>query len=196
MTLKITSIFLVLTIIACSGKTQNKISNGNQSTDSKLNYKNFIVTKGKIGEIKLGMKISSIQNTLSKFSMKELEAYDFGFDGGGKAMMYVYNEEPIFALVPAYETDSIIAIIGLHKNLIFDSEVHVGMTVKEILKYYPNSKVELNLMTGWEEIYDEKNDFVLVFKTDENNQIGKYEVIDESSKPINLKPTLTWITII
>lgn len=200
MTLKITSIFIVLTLLACTGKTKNKISEQDKIIDSKLNaelnFNDYKVSKGQIGEIKLGLKISSLMNTLSNFTSKQLEAHDFGFDGGGNAFLYSYKNEPVFALVPAYETDSIIAIIGLHKNLLFKSGVQVGMSVKEILKFYPNCEVDLNLMTDWEEIYDDKNDFILVFKTDEENRIGKYIEIDESSKPVNLKPKMTWITII
>lgn len=51
-------------------------------------------------------------------------------------------------------------------------------------------------MISWEEIYDSKNNFILVFKTVENNQIGKYKDFDTPSKPINLKPKLNWITML
>ena len=198
MPLKFTSILLFLIMASCSTKSKNLHENKttNSKLNSELNFENFIVTKGKLGDIKVGMKISTIQNLLSKFEVKELEAYEFGFDGGGIAKMYVYKEEPIFALIPAYETDSIIAIIGLHETLIFESKVKVGLTVKEVLNYYPNCTIEQNLMMGWEEIYDSKNDFILVFKTVENNQIGKYKDFDTPSKPINLKPKLNWITIL
>jgi hypothetical protein len=195
---EISSILLFLIMASCALKSKN--SSDKKPTPFKfsteLNFEDFIVTKGKLGDIKVGMKISTIQNLLSKFEERELEAYDFGFDGGGIAKMYFYQKEPIFALVPAYETDLIIAIVGLHENLIFKSKVRIGMTVKKVLNHYPNGIIEKNLMMGWEEIYDLENDFILVFKTDENNQIGKYKDFDTPSKPINLKPKLTWITIL
>lgn len=200
MTFKILLIFIVLSLLACSGKIKDEISETDKIIDVKsmkeLNFSDYKVYKGQIGGIKIGMKISSLKDTLSKFSKQQVGAYDFGFDGGGDAFLYSYNNEPVFALVPAHETDSIIAIIGLHKNLIFKSGFQIGMTVKEILKFQPNCTINLNLMSDWEEIHDDKNDFILVFLTDETNRIGKYKAINESSKPINLNPKLTWITIL
>ena len=109
---------------------------------------------------------------------------------------YLFDKEQLFALVTALETDSIIAIIGLHKKLFFNSGIHVGMSVKEIVSLYHKCVVEQNLMMYWEEIYDDKNNFTFVFKTDDTNRIGNYIEFDVQTKPINLSPLVNWITII
>jgi hypothetical protein len=196
--LKRTSLFLLLTLVACSEK--NSRSETAKTTETietdVLNFKEYKVSKGQIGEIKIGKRISELTTALSTFTSKEIDAYDFGFDGGGKAIVYSYKNEAVFALVPAYETDYIIALIALHKNLVFKSGIQVGMSVDQVLKHYPNAEFELNLMSDWEEIADAKNAFILVFKTDEEHRIGTYTKIGEPSKPFNLKPKMAWVTLL
>jgi hypothetical protein len=195
---KLTSLLFLLTLFGCSERNQlseRAEAIGTTETDT-LNFEEFTISKGQIGEIKIGMKLSELATALSTFNSKEIDAYDFGFDGGGKAIVYSYKNEAVFALVPAYQTDSIISIIGLHKNLVFKSGIQVGMSVDQVLRHYPNAEVELNLMTDWEEIADAKNAYILVFKTDEKSRIGKYPEIGEPSKPFNLKPKMEWVTIL
>lgn len=88
---KFTSILLFLILASCSTKSKNLHENKttNIKLNSKLNFENFIVTKVKIGDIKVGMKISNIQNLQLIFEVKEHEAFDFGFDGGGIAYIYL-----------------------------------------------------------------------------------------------------------
>lgn len=204
MTYKMTIVLLLFSVVACTTNSKQQLSDEDQNdvfevadtiTQDELDFAAYTMEKGRLGEIKVGTKIASLQGTLNQFEVQQIEAYDFGFDGGGEAFLYSYQNEPVFALIPAYETDSIIAIIGLHQKLQTSSGIHVNMSVKEIMKVYPHCKVDLNFMTDWEEIYDRQNDFLFVFVTDEKNRIGKYTEIGKLSKPLNLHPTLSWITL-
>ena len=172
---KIASLTFIILLFACSEKSKIPQEVESETKQKKsFRFEDFSVSKGRLGNIQLGMKISSLKNQLSFFDSKKVDAIYFGFDGGGKANIYLFDKEPLFALVTALETDSIIAIIGLHKKLFFNSGIHVGMSVKETVSLYPKCIVEQNLMMNWEEIYDEKNNFIFVFKTDVTNRIGNY----------------------
>ena len=163
---------------------------------NEFSLNDFLVKKGSVGKIKIGDRISDHSESLKKLQIKSIEAIDFGFDGGGEAYLYSYNNEAVFGIVPAYHTDSIIGLIVLHPKLKTNSNISVGMTVKELMKLQPEAKVQLNLMNDWEEINDNGTSCFYVFKTDESNRIGDYSTIDEEVQPtLHLSTKITWIQI-
>lgn len=160
-----------------------------------FSFLDYPISKGRVGNIKVGTAINSYEKQLKSLKKRETDAYQFGYDGGGVAQVYFYKDEAVFALIPKIETDSIIAVIIMNENFQTVSRVRVGMKVQEVTSLYPNTKVQLNELMGWEEVYDHNNDFILVFKTSDENRIGVYAKYREGSTPINLTPKLEWITI-
>jgi hypothetical protein len=53
--------------------------------------------------------------------------------------MYLMRNETVFNLIPSFDKDSIIAIIGLLKKFPIIKGVQIGKTVKDILQYYPKA---------------------------------------------------------
>ena len=160
-----------------------------------FSFLDYPISKGRAGNIKVGTSIRDYEKQLKSLKKRETDAYQFGYDGGGVAQVYFYKDEPVFALIPALETDSILAIIVMNENFQTVSSVRVGMKVQEVSSLYPNVKVQINELMEWEEIYDQKNDFQLVFKTTDEDRIGVYAEYKEGSAPINLTPKLEWIMI-
>lgn len=161
----------------------------------KVNFNEYVVSKGKLGSIELSMTISECNKALTPFTRVVRDAYDFGFDGGGISYVYSYEDQPVFALIPAYETDSIIAIAVLSDRIPFENKSYVGISVKELLEQNPKQQVYINLMMNWEELLLEKEQLVYIFNTSETNRIGKYAEIGEPGEAIFLSPKTDWVLL-
>ncbi|WP_207435643.1 hypothetical protein [Sabulibacter ruber] len=162
---------------------------------SAFDFKRFEIGKGRIGAIKVGQNISDFESELTSLTKEVIESYDVGFDGGGEVYLYQYNKEPILAIVPFYDTDSIIALVGFHKELKTSSGIHPKMTANELSKKYPQALYYLDLMNGGELLEDTEKGWIFVFNTNEKNQIGVYKEIEDGSKVRNGNVQMDWITI-
>jgi hypothetical protein len=156
--------------------------------------KRFPIGKGRLGPITIGMTMAKANSLLTDFEKQKAESYDFGYDGGGDAWIYNKNGRHVFAIVPSY-TDSIIAIVAIDKDLKSSKGLHPGMTVKELISFYPNAKTYLNLMMSWEEIIDDVNGWENVFITSEEKRIGEYKDVDSPGLPKRFDVKSDWITI-
>lgn len=134
----------------------------------------FIISKTGIGPIQLGMDVPAAEIYLKHLKKVETEAWFFGYDGGGSAYMYTLDGVPYLVLIPAYESDSIIAIVALHQSIATPKGIRPGMTVEALLKIIPYKKVDYNPMSEWEEIYDLKNGWVFVLENRSSQNAGKY----------------------
>ena len=203
MKLKLTLIILTILQLSCKNDTEKQIkpSNiGTQKVESQkkitigFDFEAFKISKGQIGEI-VGINIYYAEKKLNGLTKKEAEAYDFGFDGGGKAYIYLLENEPVLALVPKMDSEEILVIIALSKNLKTNNGLNPKSKVKEVQQKYPNIEINQDLMMNWEDIYDENNDWIFVFMTDENNRIGDYKEIEMPTKPKRTETKMDWITI-
>lgn len=199
---KIIIAFCFLTLLSC-GKDKEKETQPNTiETPEKENgevelydFSKFEIGKASLGPVKVGMTIKKAEEYLSDFKKQEAEAYDFGFDGGGKSYIYNYKGKPVLALLPYGESDSILAIVAIDKNLRTTKGLHPGMTAGALLPLYPNVKFHLNHMMEWEEVFDDVNGWTIVFSTDDKNRIGEYKDMNTPSLPKKLEVPGNWITI-
>ena len=119
--------------------------------DSQLfDYKKFTISKGSMGTLKIGMTCLEADKILSKLTKKEIDPFNFGFDGGGKAYIYYFEKEPILSLIPRFETDTIFAIIALSKEITTKNGLRPNATVAEILQKNPKLSVNYNPIMDWE----------------------------------------------
>jgi hypothetical protein len=160
-----------------------------------FSFLDYPISRGRVGNIKVGTQITSYYRQLKSLKKSETTSYQFGFDGGGIASVYSFKNEPVFALIPALETDSIIAIIVMNENFQSISRVRVGMKAQEVSSLYPLAKIQVNEMMNWEEMYDKENNFSLIFKTKNEYRVGVYTDIEKATSPVNLTPKLDWITV-
>ncbi|KAF2516581.1 hypothetical protein [Flavobacterium foetidum] len=206
---KISLLILFLFVISCGKKTETQTENAN--TEAKevtiqkvapetretpnFDFENFKIEKGKVGDITIGMTMNEAESFLKNLSKTEAEAYDFGFDGGGKAYLYSFKDELVLALIPKRDSDEILAIAALNEKLRTTNGLHPKSSIQEIKKLYPKTQINQNLMMGWEVIYDEKNDWEFVFMTTEENRIGAYNDFETPAEPKIMNAKSDWITI-
>lgn len=142
------------------------------------------------------MTINTAEKNLHNLEKKEAEAYDFGFDGGGKSYIYYFDDKPVLALVPKMNSDIILAIVAISPKFKLENGLHPNATVSDLLKKYPNSKVYQNLMMEWEMMYDYERDFTFVFVTEGQKEIGVYQELIDESIPEKTDIKVDWITIL
>lgn len=173
----------------CKQESQNK-------NTRKFDFEKFTISKGQIGSIKIGMIINEIEKELSGLTRKEADAFDFGFDGGGKAFIYSMGKEPILALIPKQDSDEVFAIIALNENLKTYNGLSPKSKISHLQKTYPKIEINQDLMMSWEFMYDKKNNWTFVFMTDGHNRIGKYKNPDKPTQPKKAETKMDWITIL
>jgi hypothetical protein len=204
MKIKLMLLVLVALQVACKNDTERQITSveleslkvlSQKEKTRTFNFSNFKITKGKIGKIKVGMDIIDAEKLLNDLTKKTTQAHDFGFDGGGIAYIYSLRNEPILALIPKRDSQEILVIIALSKNLKTNNGLNPKSTVTEIQEKYPNIEINQNLMMSWEFMSDETNNWDFVFMTDENNSIGTYTEIEVPTQPVRIETKMDWITI-
>jgi hypothetical protein len=204
MKIKLSLLILIILQFSCKDNTEKQAETWNKRVQEvksevkkskNFDFEKFGISKGQVGEIKIGMTINDAEKILKQLTKKEVEAYDFGFDGGGKAYLYSLGNEFVIGLVPQMDSEKIIAIIALSKNLKTTNGLNPKSTVAEIQTKYPDIKIKQNLMMEWESIKDDKHNWEFVFMTNENNQIGEYNDMDIPVKPTRTEIKADWITI-
>lgn len=204
MRIKLSLLILIFLQFSCKDKTDRQHETWNKSIQevksetqetTSFDFQKFKIAKGQVGAIKIGMTISDAEEFLSSLTKTEAEAYDFGFDGGGAAYIYSLKNENIIALIPKRDSDELLAIAAISKNLKTDNGLNPKSTVAEIQAKYPNIQVNQDVMMDWEFIQDKKSNLQFIFMTNEENQIGEYS---ESELPVNPKRTdikADWIEV-
>lgn len=204
MKLKWSLIILILLQFSCKDKTEKQIETSTNKVQevkaqtkptTKFDFGKFQISKGQIGDIKVGMNINDAEKLLKQFTKKEAEAYDFGFDGGGKAYLYSLENEYILGLIPKMDSDEILAIVAISENLKTTNGLSPKSTIAAIQAKYPTLEIKQNLMMDWEFIQDQKNNWDFVFMTDETNQIGEHNDKEAPSNPKRTDIKSDWISI-
>lgn len=188
--------FLILTACGKEKTTENENSEIITANPDSLDYSKYQITKEGLGPVQLGKSFTETDALLKDFIKDEVLAYDFGFDGGGKAWVYKYKNNAIFGIIPARDSDTIIGIAAIDHKLRSANGVHPKMTVKELLALYPKLKASQNLLMGWESIIDTDNNRKFIFITSDNNRIADFSEPGESVAPKQVDVHCNWITIV
>jgi hypothetical protein len=195
-------LILVITLTSCnirqekSGNDNSHIRNPiSQAVKNNFNFSQLPIKQQALGFIKIGSDLNSIDTLLTQLDKTEIEAWNFGFDGGGMAYLYSLSDNPVFGIITAFETDSIIAIAAIHNNLNSNKGISPKMTAEELVKHYPNELVFEELLTGREVMYDSNNNWSFIFDTDSSNRLAQYLEIEVGVKPKNLTPEIDLILI-
>lgn len=62
------------------------------------------------------------------------------------------------------------------------------MTVEQVLKKHPGNKLRRDLISDWEYLYLKEENVRIVFRTDETNRIGVYDLDPESESTSIKRP--------
>jgi hypothetical protein len=166
-----------------------------QKKSQNFDFDKFKISKAQLGKIKIGMTITEAEMQFSGLYKKTDEAVNFGLGGGSHTYLYFSENELLFGLIPKLETDTLLFIIAAHKKLKTVNGLHPNSTVEELLKIYPEMRVQQDLMNSWEVFQEENNGWNFVFMTDEKTKIGEYSELKHTSKPLRLTTKTDWITI-
>jgi len=180
---------ILLVIIFCSC---SKLKSGNE----KFAYSRFPISKGALGPIKIGSHISQNKKHLKDLDATAVDAFLYHYDGGGNAYDYSYKGRRLFALIPARDTESNIAIMVLDNNFKTKRGISTKSSIRDILQYNPNMRVFMDLPAGGEVMTDEKNDLSFIFETNEDSLIAIYTDIDAPGNIMHADAVPAWITII
>lgn len=171
------------------------ISVEDEHDSAAFDFSRFKIGEGRVGNISVGQTLNQAESELVDLKREEIESYGVGFDGGGTVYLYSYNNEPVLALVPSHESDTLIAIVAIHRELKTINGLHPQMKVKELVAKYPDMLFYQDLLNGGEYSDDLENRWNFVFNTKEENEIGVYPKLEVGSKAHNLRPEMAWITI-
>ncbi|MFT3796618.1 hypothetical protein [Flavobacterium sp.] len=141
------------------------------------------------------MSITEADKLLTALGKKETLAYDYGFDGGGKAYVYSVANQPIMALIPKADSDNILSIIALSKRLKTSNGLRPESQVSALLQKYPQMRINRDDMMDWEYMHDSTNGWTFVFLTDEENRVGPYDDSEQPAQPIRKEAKIDWIEI-
>ncbi len=174
--------------ILCSCTQHNKPNNT-------FAYHTFPITKSALGPIKVGSRIAHNSHHLNGLDSTGVDAFLYHYDGGGLAYDYSYKGKRLFALMPAIDTDSIIAIIVFDHNFKDNKGITARSSAKDILQHYPNISIYQDLLAGGEFIMDELNNRDFIFETKNDSLIAEYRDIDAAGKLKKLNTKSDWMTI-
>lgn len=197
---------LIVCLLSCSSRPQiqegeQRQKNLSQSDalhlENSFDFSKFLIEKGKLGNIEIGMAISQAEMHFQGLKKIENEAANFGYGGSSSSFLYYLDDEIIFALIPHANTDNITLIIAIHKHLRTINGLSPKSSVQELLEVYPDLVIYPNQITLTEFAIDNENDWHFAFGTDVNNQIGDYDSsnFDGPSKPKRLDIKASWIEI-
>jgi hypothetical protein len=198
---QILTLLIVLLLFGCNSTTTTE--NNETTTDliilkqseSSVDFDKFKISKGQLGNIKIGMTIKEAEQQFNGLIKKVDEATNFGLGGGSPAYLYYSGNELIFGLIPKLDNDTLLFIIAANKKLQTTNGLNPRATVSELIQKYPYLTIRQDLMNSWEFYQDETNGWDFVFMTDEKTQIGVYPELDVPSKPKRLMTKNDWITI-
>ena len=175
--------------------SEELVSVEDEHDSAAFDFSRFKIGEGRVGNISVGQTLNQAESELVGLKREEIESYEVGFDGGGTVYLYSYNNKPVLALVPSHESDTLIAIVAIHRELKTINGLHPQMKVKELVSKYPDMHFYQDLLNSGEYSDDLENRWNFVFNTKEENEIGVYPELEVGSKAHNLKPEMAWITI-
>lgn len=187
-------------------KDENMIFANNDSIDVDSeenvvmhNYQNIIEFDDQsICGVRLGMKLENAIATLKKeygnFEFVETSSNVWGFGGGTKSVLVRESNKDQFVLIPSSQNDKILFIVIIDSKYVNRSGLSTGLSVSQLLQKKNDLEFTINLMMGYEEAYFEDR-VRLIFLTNDEKRIGKYEEIESFSKAFNLDPILDRIIL-
>lgn len=119
----------------------------------------------------LGMPIKDFFEK-NKLKVQEKPLFEYGYDSEEIGYEILKEHKPEYFIVA--DKNRISSAFILNENISIHN-ISTSCTIKEIFKQFPNSKLNIDLISDWEYIYLKKYNLKLIFKTANSNRIGVYE---------------------
>jgi|GEM_PF-2284318 len=148
-------VFFLLLVASCGIFKKKKASDDKhtkkhepvEKTDAVIDE--IIATNGGLGNLLIKDELDDGKlNSNINLIKSKVDASFFGFDGGGKARLYSYKNEPVFAILKK-ENQKIKAIIAIHPDIKTNKSISVQSSLKKIKATYPDGKLIDDQMNKW-----------------------------------------------
>lgn len=191
------TIFAFSILICCMNREKPGSYPTPKSTAAKPTslWQNWQIQKGALGPLKIGTRIRDYKEVLKGFDSISVDAFLYKYDGGGVAYKYSYKQTPLFVLMPAIDTDSIIAIMALHSDFKTVYGTYPGSSALEIINRQKKLPINLDLLSGGETMRDTVNGINYIFNTPDEAHMAEYSDIDEPGLLKEGKTKCNWIEI-
>lgn len=119
----------------------------------------------------LGMPIEEFFDK-NKLKVQEKPLFEYGYDSEEIGYEILKEHKPEYFIVA--DENRIVSAFILNENISIHN-ISTSWTIKEVFEKFPNSKLNIDLISEWEYIYLKKYNLKLIFKTTNSNRIGVYE---------------------
>lgn len=125
--------------------------------------------------IHIGMTIQEMKALYAGAEFIEEPLYQYGIDSENNGIRVTENGESLFFVWTMEDNDTINGIEIISQNIIIDYDVHVGMTLEDFIKKYPDSRPSMDeLSMDYEYIMVPGQDYSVQFLTTETTRVADY----------------------
>lgn len=159
-----------------------------------------------VGDIALGMVLRDVAGIYNYgIELKEVSQFTYGYDSEETGYeLWISNKPLYFLIVPnRYSEIRRIEYLTILSPEISVHGLNTDMTVKNVLKKYPDAKLNIDLINDWEYIYIKNLNLRLEFKTNKDNRIAQYKLNEKdksgdfvATKLLNENQKIDFITIV
>lgn len=127
------------------------------------------------GKIATWMTLNEVKSIYPEASIEKItDRYSVCAEDERPAYLLKNDIDSLAVLFLDTEENYIQKIVVLSKSISFN-KINSGLTIKEVLKYYPDAKLHTDLLSEYEYLYLQDLNIKIVFNTTEKNRIGKYQ---------------------
>jgi|WetSurMetagenome_2_1015567.scaffolds.fasta_scaffold108587_2 hypothetical protein len=146
-----------------------------------------------VDKIHIGMTVQEMKDLYTGADFVAEPVYMYGLDGDNDGIVVKENNVPQFFVWTMEGEDKIAGIAILSDKIIIDKNVHVGMTLEDFLKKYPNEILSVNESgDSYEYIYIPDPDYSVEFLTTDSTRVAEYDYTKDEPEFLSIKrPTAT-----
>jgi hypothetical protein len=142
----------------------------------------------KVDKIHIGMTIQEMKSLYPGADFIEEPLFKYGVDSENNGIKVAVNGESLFFIWTLEDNDTINGIEILSQNIAIDHDVHVGMTLEDFLRKYPDSKLAFDeLSLDYEYIQVPGLDYRVEFLTTETTRVADYNYSGNEPEFVSIK---------
>lgn len=166
----IPTILFVLALAACTNQVSD--DNGIEEVPQTISTAPEQIM---VDKIYVGMEMDEMKRLYPKAEFIEEPIYMYGVDGESNGIVVVVDSERLFFVWALEERTQINAIAILSPKIKIDGDVHVGMSLADFLKKYPNRPLEIDVIdNNYEFTFVEDLGYRVEFLTTDSTRVAEY----------------------
>lgn len=123
----------------------------------------------------IGMSLQQLKDVYKKAEFVSEPVYEYGIDGESDGIVVENEGQRLFFVWTMDGVDTINGITILSPEILIDSNVHVGMSLKKFMERYPNQPLEIDVLDDrYESILIDSLRYSANFFTTDSTRVGVY----------------------